>query len=316
MTAKYVVEDEQNRIFQKRRLLLEERWLDGKLDPEIVLPGLQALLENKGVVSEELPLVNWLSNILNRERQCHHDFFGREFDLTEFEKILRKHGRKKVKMWQNLGMEPHFLPKVSMMPGDDYPGWKVKPEEWFYKKLVEGKIFLNNTGQLAKVTASELEGITVLADTRLKPQYENGKQMYSNDNLLGLIIEQLRRDGKIARYEYGPQSSRFGISADEWENHIKPIFALKFGLEITQVRFEKTIEANVIPQLYPYLPRKDDGSTNTWVWYEEYFGGRGFRLSGGRSVDGGLADVRCRPADFHWLSKSVRPLAVLKPVNL
>ncbi|MCG2808859.1 MAG: hypothetical protein L6275_00745, partial [Candidatus Portnoybacteria bacterium] len=73
------------------------------------------------------------------------------------------------------------------------------------------------------------------------------------------------------------------------------------------------IEANVIPQLYTDMPRKDDGNTNTWVWFEEYFKGRVRRPGGGRSSGyGGLADVCCSWSAYHWYSHgSFRPLIVL-----
>jgi len=253
---------------------------------------------------------SWLQEILERERQYHLDFFDQEFDLLKFEKTLKRYGHQKIQEWQNLGLEPHFLPKVSMMSGDDYRGWKIKPEKWFYGKIFEGKIFRDIKGKLEKVTIVKLEGITILIDTRLKPAYQNDRQMYEDDNLLGSIIEELRENRKIVSYKYGPQSSRFGTSADhEWEKQIKPVLAKKLGLRTTQIRLERAIEANVIPQLYSL--RKDDGKTNTWVWYEEYFEGRGRRLSGGDSGHGGLADVYFDWAGDHWSRRALRPLAVL-----
>lgn len=254
---------------------------------------------------------SWLQEILEREQQHHLDFFGREFDLSKFERTLKKYGYQKIREWQELGLEPHFLPRTSMMSGDDYPGWKVKPEKWFYDQVVEGKILRNIKGELKKVTTVKLEGITVLIDTRLKPTYRDGKQMYENDNLLGSIIEELRGSGKIDSYKYGSQSSRFGVSADEWENQIKSVLAKKLALRTTQIRLERTIEANVVPQIYSYMFRKNDGKTNTWVWHEEFFEDRGYRLDGGNSDRGGLAFVSCSWADDHWNDHSLRPLAVL-----
>lgn len=174
----------------------------------------------------------------------------------------------------------------------------------------EGKIFRNDNGDLQKIKAVELHGVSVLIDTRLKPAYDNGKQIYENDNLLGPIIKQLRKAKKIAKYEYGSQDSRFGVSADEWEKQVKP--TLGEILKVSSVLLEPTIVANVIPQLYPYMPRKDDGNTNTWVWYEEYFEDRGKRLNGGNSDNGGLANVNWNDADNSWNNRSVRPLVVSK----
>lgn len=248
-----------------------------------------------------------IDKIVGQERQCHLAFFGKEFDLTEFADTLKKYGEEKIKFWQNLGLEPHFLPKVSMMPNDNYPGWKIKPESWFYQKIAEGKIFRRINGELKKVEIVALEGISVLIDARLKPNYVNGEQMWENDNLCGPIIEKLRKAAKIA--DYNPQSSRFNVSADEWEDQIKP--AISELLKVDLIVLEPAIVANAVPQIYPYMPRKDDGNTNTWCWYEEYFEHRGFRLDGGDSGVGGLADVFYNSSDSRWFGRSCRPLAVL-----
>lgn len=269
----------------------------------------------RSVVSQVMPEVmpEWAEAILTRERQVHQDFFGREFNLAHFRATLEKYGSEVITRWQELGLEPHFLPPVAMSRDTSFPGWKVKPENWYYEKVAEGKIlhWQPNGSLVSDQEAFRLEGITVLIDTRLKPHYRDGKQMYKNDNLLGPIIERLRQEGRIARYEHGLQSSRFGVSAKEWENQIKFFLAEFLGPEVSQVRLERAIEANVIPQLYPYMPRKDDGRTNTWVWYEEYFGDGSVRLLGGDSGRGGLAAVGCHSSGFLWRRRSFRPLAVL-----
>lgn len=313
MTTKFVVTDEQNWTFLKRLVLFEQRWLDGKLDPEIVLPGLQALMEGKQIIiSEKSASVDWLSSILICERRYHLTFFGQEFDLTEFEQKLRFYGRKRIKAWQNLGLEPHYLPLVSMMLDDDYPGWKIKLGQWFYQKLIEGKLCRYIDSQMIKATEAKLGGISVLIDARLKPAFDDGRQMYEKDNLLGPIIARLRKEGKIAHYDYGSQYSRFDISADEWEAAIKPALAGKLGLDAKQVRLETVEEGNIIPQIYLDLSRKDDGKTDTWVWYEQYLGDDcDLRLDGGDSTCGGLSSVDDNSSDSHWRYRSVRPLVVL-----
>ena len=259
---------------------------------------------------------DWLQGILISEGQSHLNFFGQEFDLSKFEKTLKKYDQEKIREWQGLGLEPHFLPEVVMALNESYPGWKVKPYNWYYQKADEGKILRNINGSLVvDKEPFKLEGITVLIDTRLKPAYGDGKQMYENDNLLGLVIEELRKEGKIAKYEYGTPSSRFGLSSNEWEDCIKPVLAEKLSLNLSQIRLERAVEVNVIPQLYPYMSRKDDGGTNTWIWYEEFYGSRDCRLHGGISGRGGLAFECCRwPSDVpdrNWQCRSLRPLAVL-----
>jgi hypothetical protein len=262
---------------------------------------------------------DWLRETLEREGQSHRDFFGQEFDLSDFERILNEYGQERIREWQRLGLEPHFLPDLYLAQNDSYPNWKVRLEKWYHDKSVEGKILRSINGRLqADKEAFKLEGIVVLIDTRLKPAYADGKQVYENDNLLGPIIEELRKEGTIAAFEYGSQSSRFGLSSSEWEGYVKSRLAEKLDLRSDQLRLERAIEANIIPQLYPHMPRKDDSRTNTWIWYEEYFGSDNRRLHGGITGHGApvlLAFVCCRwpgdSPDRHWQCRSLRPLAVL-----
>jgi len=267
----------------------------------------------RSIVSRVIPEGDWLETILDRERKDHQNFFGQEFDLTNFRVTLEKYGAKAISQWQKLGTEPHFLPEATMSRDANFRRWKVKPENWYYEQVAAGKILRRQPdGSLVPdKEAFKLEGITVLIDARLKPHYKDGKQMFENDNLLGPIIEELREKRKIARYEYCPQSSRFGVSADEWEDQIKPALAEFLGVEVPQIRLERAIEANVIPQLYPHMPRENDGATNVWVWYEECFGDASFRFDGGFSEYGGLSSVSFDSAVSHWHTQAVRPLVVL-----
>ncbi|MFH1611983.1 MAG: hypothetical protein ABH887_01835 [bacterium] len=257
-----------------------------------------------------------LQTILNRERQAHKNFYGQEFDISKFEKTLKKYGREKIKEWQKLGLEPHFpFPKgIKITKDSKFPGWKIKPKNWYFEQIAKGNILIDIDGNLEPINVNSeniiefLEDTIVLIDTRLKPNYQDGRQIWKNDNLLGLIIEKLRKEKKIAEYEYGKQSSRFGASADEWEKEIKPALVERLGL---QVRLETALEANIIPQMYCYMPREDDGNTNTWCWHEEYFEDRGGRLNGGNSDNGGLAGVGYGSVGDRWNNRSVRPLEVL-----
>lgn len=256
---------------------------------------------------------DWLWQLVLRQVECQALFFGRTFDLTPFITTLKSYGHKLVKYWRRLDFEPVFLPKVMMSSDVNYPGWKIKPEKWLYQQSVEGQLFrLQNNKLVVSNSVFELEGITALVDTRLKPKYDNGRQMYQNDCFEPVILR-LRSNGKLTDYTAGPQGSRFGTSADdEWEQVLKPAGAELLKLPADKIRFERAIEANVIPQLYyNYMPRNDDGTTETSVWYEEFFQSRDHRLSGGDSAHGGLASVSYGGGAFHWRNRSVRFLAVL-----
>ena len=308
--ATFVVTGDQYRtIDQRMREIKRQLDQDGgsPFDPELVADALQRIVEGKFKTEK------WLEESLVKEKQYHQAFFGQEFDLTEFQETLQKYGQAKIQEWQKLGLEPHFLPEVSMAQGASFPGWKVKPEDWYYQNVANGKILRQQPDDKLVVDkeAYKLEGMTVLIDARRKPSYTGGTQVYENDNLLGEIILELRQKGEIADYQTGPRNSRFNVSANEWEKEIKPALAGFLGLKVSQLRLERVVEANVIPQLYPDIPRKDDGSTNTWTWYEEFFGDRDSRLLGGHSGNGGLANVYYDLADDHWRNRSFRPLAVL-----
>ncbi len=300
MAEEISVTGEQARTFLKRSKELE-RQFEGR--PEEILEGMQLLIGGG----------DWLGEILTRERQCHKTFFGQRFALDEFRKALQKYGQKKIQEWQKLALEPQFLPEVSMSQDDKFRGWKVKPEDSYYRMVAKGDVLRRQpSGKLLEdKKAFKLEGITVLIDIRLKPPYDDGKQMWKDDNLLGPIIKGLREKGKIAKYKYGPQNSRFGVSADEWEREIKLVLAENLGLDVSQVRFERAIEMNVIPQIYRGMPRTADDQTNTLVWIEEFSGGRDRRLDGGRSDDGGLTVVRPHWSNAPYDRRSFRPLVVL-----
>lgn len=257
--------------------------------------------------------MNWIEVIVEKERQAHLSFFGKEFDLSEFEEILAKYGKDKVKEWKKLLLEPHFLPKITMDRKADFPGWKVRPDNHAYEVVYQGKVLRKIDGKIKPdKKAHHLFGQTVLIDTRLKPTYQDGKQMYRDDNsFLGSILTELRQVEKISRYEYGKPSSRFGVSADEWENQIKSVLNQDKRFSSLTWRLERGIEGCVIPQLYSHMPRKDNGQTNTWVWYEEYFGVPSHRLHGGDSDYGGLADFLWDWSGGRWGGGSFYPLAVL-----
>ncbi len=255
----------------------------------------------------------WVMNLLDAERVAHLAFFGQEFDLTLMRETIERYGYAKIAEWKKLGLEVHFLPSTVLMRNTSFDGWKIQPESWYWDQAENGNLYhRNDDGTLVKASGDLLPGRVVLIDTRKKPNYNDGKQMFAKDrDFMGRVIDRLRKDGKLARYQYGPQTSRFGISSIEWEDHLKAAIAERLGLEPTQVRLEMAIEANIIPQLYMNMPRKDDGTTSTWCWYEEFFKSASSRFIGGRSDYGGLANVVDDTSGSRWRSHAVRPLGVL-----
>ncbi len=254
---------------------------------------------------------DWLGQLVLRQLKYHLNFFGRDFDLTPFITTIKDYGKKLVTYWKGLGFEPIFLPEVLMSRDADYPGWKIKLKEWLYEQSDAKQLLRLRDNKLVVANAYQLENITALVDTRCKPAYDNGCQVYQVD-CLEPIIERLRQQRTLTDYTAGPRGSRFGISADgECEQVLKPAVAELLKLAPEKLRLETIIEANVIPQMCLDLPRKEDGITNTSVWYEEYYQSRERRLGGGVSDVSGLAYVRCDVAGDRWDYRSVRFLAVL-----
>ncbi|MEK9155810.1 MAG: hypothetical protein AAB360_00710 [Patescibacteria group bacterium] len=258
--------------------------------------------------------MDWIGKIIAAEEKCHQAFFGQTQNLALMRQVLEATGQERVKAWNALGLEVHFLPKLVLTAKTSLKGWKKKPEFWFWEQIGAGNIKRRNaSGELASMTEVGLEGIVALVDTRCKPSYDGGRQMFANDaNFLGKLIARLRADGKLVKYEYGPQESRFGVSPVEWDNHLRSVVAELLGLPAQRMRLETIIEANIVPQAYPAMcPRANDGQTDTWVWYEEFFGDASNRLVGGDSNYGGLVRVSYNFADGRWRRAAVRPLGVL-----
>ncbi|TSC96145.1 MAG: hypothetical protein CEN88_390 [Candidatus Berkelbacteria bacterium Licking1014_2] len=257
---------------------------------------------------------NWLGRLIQAENDALRAFFGQTFDLSQFVEMLERFGEDRISQWAMFGLEPHFLPEWQFKPDAEIRGWKIKPEPWFWQQVAAGNIkHRNAVGELEIVKEVVFDGTTLLIDTRCKPDYNDGKQMFAKDEpFLGGLIEMLRSDGKIARYEYGDQSSRFGVSSHEWDEQIRPALEVCPEFDGVTFRLELTIEANSIPQIYKRMPRKKDGQTSTWVWYEEFFEDVSARLYGGYSDYGGLARVwdSC-DVGRHGVYGTVRPVGVL-----
>ena len=256
----------------------------------------------------------WFDEIVAKEKATHIAFFGQaiasRFDYSMLEETLKQSGQAEVAKWDGLGLRVGFLPPVEMKQESCYPGWKVKPNDWFYRMIREGKV----DKKALYLGDPEKGGEVVLFDTRCKPNYNEGKQMWEGDEkFFGPIIEGLRNGGKIAKYEYGPQSSRFGMSAVEAEKYVYPALANSFGFNSEQVMSEGVVQGSYLSQAYSGLPRFKDSQTSTWVWFKESFEGGGFRLCGGFSGGGGRAGVDYYLDSDHWSFISCLPLVVLSP---
>ncbi len=266
------------------------------------------------LAGKENPLLtaDWLDKLVEAEQKLLKAFFGREFDLTFFRQILAACGQEKLKVWAALGLEPHYFPSYLFTADLQLPGWKVKPNNWYWEQQEAGNFYLPGPTGLVQMKETRTVESVLLTDMRGKPGYNGGKQLWKSDKpLLGKAIERLRKDRQISEYSYGPQSSRFGVSATEVDNHLIQAFADVVGLEASQVRLERAIEANVLSQIHTGSARAKDGGTDTWLWYQESFGSAAVRVFGGYSGGGGLADVYWHSASHSYNNGSFRLQGVL-----
>src|SRR3989304_6660264 len=134
-----------------------------------------------------------------------------------------------------------------------------------------------------------------LVDESRRPNYDDGTQMFKEDEQMGLILAQARNKGQIAipgHVKHLQGESRFGVSMDEQDQVVFPRLAEQWRLvkAIAQgqarIRRLKAVEFNFAGNLH----LRHLGEADTWEGFEDKFGG-GRRFIGGRSGRGGLASV-------------------------
>jgi len=197
------------------------------------------------------------------------------------------------------------------------PGWKNRLGKWYNEQVNKGNVsvFRQKRGLKTQFDALRLSGVfsgvTVLIDMRQKPLLERKQRVFAKDNLLGPIIRGLRERRILVKHPDSHLSSRFGISADEWKEFVRPELADFLGVEVGQVRLERYLEANVISQLYLDTPRSKDSATSSYVWYEECVGNEACQIGGGGESDpAGFCFIKCSPSD-QWWCRAVRPIIIL-----
>lgn len=267
----------------------------GRLTTKIVSRVIQDLIDGE---FEKDVIPKWIEEIARQESTT--------VSLTKFKKRLKRYGRKLVARWQTLGLEPHFLPKeiISVTPSSTW-------ENWYSRQVEKGKILrLQSNKELLPVKKLKFGGIGVLIDIRARPFYQDGKQMFKNDNLLGPVIKELRQKREISQHKKVPRSSRFGALGKDWQDKIRPNLAKFLNVRTEQVRLETVPEKMAIFRLYSHLPRSEDGNKDTWEWCEEFFEDTSQRLCVGTSEQ----DVTCvmpESIDIPDVRTAFRPLIVL-----
>ncbi len=202
---------------------------------------------------------------------------------------------------RELGMGGNFaayrLSGTTLEKDSNFPEWKIKPEDWYWEQIANGKIAPGS---------AKLPDAWILVDKTQRPDYGDGKQLYENDPF-GPLLKKLRKEGKILNIKGIPEASRFGIYHDELTQVVLPEIAKLLGIESSKVRLPKAIEFNILGnQFYPNW-----GKANTWEWFADNFESSHRFLVGGGSGHGGLAHVRCPWTFGRSAGIGFRPLVVV-----
>ena len=189
-----------------------------------------------------------------------------------------------MERWQ--GFELHYLPDEELTEERGLPGWKKKPGKRYTPDQSWGIEFFDEVkkGNLPK-DALKLPAAWILSDSREKPQYQDGKQIYKED-VLGPVLEDLRKKNIITDFKV--KNSRFNISWDELNKpEVKQAIAEALDVPQEALRLPRAIEWNYMGNVY----YPEWGNTNTWEWFDDPYMKGQRRLRGGFSEFGGLSDV-------------------------
>ncbi|MDO8657282.1 MAG: hypothetical protein Q7K55_00975 [Candidatus Levybacteria bacterium] len=228
------------------------------------------------------------AELIVAEREALSKFFGKDILIPEppdrIFKILERFYSSGIR-----GLEPHYWPGQTFKKKDQFPGWNIRPKEWFWQRLKEGSVEEN---------AATIEEGWYIIDHRPKPDYDEGLQLYKDD-YLAPTIQSLRNKGLIQTYRSVPEASRFAISPIQIERLVLPAFAQSPELEDVmtgnEIRNKKYIEFNIWGNIF----HPKWGQTNTWEWFADKVFGGSYRLIGGNSEFGGFTRVDCSWSDDH-----------------
>jgi len=233
------------------------------------------------------------AELINREQEKLREFFGYDIDVPPVPDEITP---EKYEQWKELGFELHYLPEEDLTKDRDLPGWKKKPGELFFNQISDGKLSSDST---------KLAGSWVLIDSRAKPQYDDGKQIYENDDQIGDALGKLRQQGLIENYK--ETGSRFNISWDELnKTEMKEALAEILNTDPQNLRLPRAVEWNYLGNAF----YEHWGETSIWEWLEDEYDKGQERLYGGGSGNGGLSGVDWHSPDGRDGGLGFRPLVV------
>ncbi len=230
--------------------------------------------------------------LLDRETESLRNFFGYDIEVPSLPEEVTA---ERYEKWKEMGFELHYLPAEEMKKDRELPGWKKKPGDWFYGKIKDKEV---------DADSATLPAAWILTDTREKPNYQDGKQMYKDD-VLGETLEDLRKKKVITAFEV--KGSRFKISWDELHKpEVKKAIAEALDVPEEYLRLPRAIEWNYLGNAH----HPTWGDTDTWEWFEDSYQKGAGRLVGGSSRSGGLSYVDWTDPGVRGDSLGFRPQVV------
>lgn len=205
-------------------------------------------------------------------------FFEKEIEVPLLPAAITP---ERIKNWEQLGLELHYLPAENMTKDRELKAWKNKPGDWFYEQIAQGTI---------PATATELPEAWFVIDGRQKPAYNKGSQMYEHDPLAS-ALEELNIRGIISQTNFFEimidHKSRFGLSPADFDKpEVIKAIARALDLDPNQTSLPETMVWNLMANIH----HPEWGTTNTYEWLKERYRS-GERLISGGSSRGGASSV-------------------------
>src|SRR3989344_9446835 len=196
----------------------------------------------------------WADEICVQARRKLKKFFGRH---VQVDPVPSSWTQEFLENAAKYNLRPVFLPETDISESFQHGGY-VKPDAWYYNNV--------KSGNIKGKAPTKLRKGWYLADFSMGTDYTDGTQVFANDPLAP-VIERLRREKKIGKYDLTPLGSRFSITNDEWRETVCPAVARELGVRPEQVGLERAIEFNAIGNLYD--PNR--GRFNMWEWFSDVF---------------------------------------------
>ncbi len=255
----------------------------------------QAVLHSAPVALDSSVLVNVVSDCQRAFRRM----FGRH--CPEVGPLPASVTEERLEFWGRYNMCPIFLPDLNLTEDARLPKKWIRPETWYYQKLLEEKIGEITQGLLP----TRIRHGWYLADFSIGADYSDGTQVFPNDPWSSLFTR-LRSEKLIGKYDETPLGSRFAITWDEWDRTVLTYMASELGFPRANLRLERASEFNAIGNIYD----PDHGKFHMWVWFADPFEDS-HRLIGGHRDVGGLTHVHCDWRDDRDRNIAGRPLVSL-----